>query len=179
MDKGELYRVALSYLGTYEYVPGSSEVRALDDVLTHTLRIAAAYGRWRWALKRAVLTLENGAADLPADFQEMEQCSLFRWEILGSQIIARDDRSRQTFEIVYTSSAWASECRLPDHSPEFCDGLALLLASKASVRINGNFNLAASLEERARNAFYRARLAEVRQQNSNDQGNQGKEVQHG
>ena len=176
MDKGELYRVALSYLGTYEYVPGSSEVRALDDVLTHSLRVAASYGRWRWALKRAVLTLENGAADLPADFQEMDRCSLYRWEILGSQIIARDDRSRQPFEIVYTSSAWASECSLPDHAPEFCEGLALLLASKASVRINGNFNLAAALEERARNAFYRARLAEVRQQNSNDQG---KEVQHG
>ena len=175
MDKGELYRIALSYLGTYEYVPGSPEARALDDVLIHTLRIAASYARWRWALKREKLHIKDGEAELPAGFLEMERCSLSQWEIIGTKLVSRSHRCTDA-EIVYVSEDWAQQCKLPRHAPIFCDGVALLLASKAAVRITGNYNLSAALENQAREKLYRARLSEVRQQNSNDQQ---KEVQHG
>lgn len=170
MDKGELYRMALAYLGTYEYVPGSAEVRALDDVCGHVLRQAGGYARWRWALRREVVQLDSdGAARLPGDFVEMERCSLSGWEVLGNEVVARDGSRCVPVELVFVSRAWADSCELPEHAPVFCEGCALLLAAKAAVRVTGNFNLAAALEERAREAFYRARLAEARQQSSNDQ----------
>ena len=165
MDRGELYRLALSYLGTYDYVPGSAAVNALDSVLSHVLLIAGGYARWRWALKRATLQIIDGSSRLPADFVEMDSCSLENWQIIADELVA-NSKTEGTAHIVYTSRAWADECLLPSNAPLFNEAVVLLLSAKAAVRVTGNYNLAAGLEDRAMKMFYRARLAEVRQINN-------------
>ncbi len=167
MDRGSLYKLALSYLGIADYVPGSAEEHALRDVEQHTLALASAYTPWRWAQRVATLSLTNGKADLPDDYLELRSCSLSQWELIGRSIVT--STSATSADIVYSSTAWADSLTIPDHQPLFAEGLALLLAAKAAVRISNSHQLAAALEQQANHAFYRAKLAEVRSVRSNDQ----------
>lgn len=167
MDRGNLYKLALTYLGTADYVPGSPEARALADVEQHVIALATAYTPWRWAQRTATLPLTNGAADLPADCLELRSCNLSRWELIGRTI--NTPTSATSADIVYTSTSWADTLTVPDHQPLFAEALALLLAAKAAVRITNSHQLAAQLEQQANHALYRAKLAEVRAVHSNDQ----------
>lgn len=167
MDRGNLYKLALTYLGTADYVPGSPEARALADVEQHVIALATAYTPWRWAQRVATLTLTDGSTALPADCLELRSCNLSQWELIGRTITTPTTASK--VQITYTSTAWADTLTIPDHHPLFAEALALLLAAKAAVRITNSHQLAAQLEQQANHALYRAKLAEVRAVHSNDQ----------
>lgn len=167
MDRGSLYKLALSYLGIADYVPGSAEENALRDVEQHVIALASAYTPWRWSLRPATLTLSGGKATLPDDCLELRSCSLSQWELIGRTITTSTGAT--SADIVYSSTSWADTLSVPDHQPLFAEGLALLLAAKSAVRIANSHQLAAALEQQANHAFYRAKLAEVRAIHSNDQ----------
>ena len=167
MDRGNLYKLALSYLGVADYVPDSAEARALSDVEQHVIALASAYTPWRWSQRAVTLPLANGRATLPPDCLELRSCSLSQWELIGRDIIT--STSATSADIVYSSTSWADTLSVPDHQPLFAEALALLLAAKSAVRITNSHQLAAQLEQQAHHALYRAKLAEVRAIHSNDQ----------
>jgi len=169
MDKGTLMRLAASYLGEAGCVAGTPMEEALEDCVQHAVSLALDYTHWDFALERAELSVVGGVVELPADCMEVRRVEgMERWRKQGRYLVPVDV---VPVEVVlwYKSSRLADTVMLPDDEPFFCEGVALLLAAKAAPRVSSNFNLSAGLEERAYKAFYRAKLKEARQADSNDQ----------
>ena len=170
MDKGTLYRLAASYLGEYCVKEDTSVYQALNDVVQHALGLALDYTSWPFALARVTLTPdEDGAFPLPADCLEIRGCSLSAYELIARKLYAKGFMERAHMTLTYKSSVLADTVCLPDYEPFFCEGCALLLASKAAPRVTSNMKLAQSLEQEAYVKLYRAKLKIVRSTASNDQ----------
>lgn len=168
MDRGALYKLALSYIGQGEYVPGSAQEAALRDIEQHAMAVCLAYTVWDWAKRTTTIRLADGVAKLPHDLLELVSCSLPSWEIIGDQLLATDKTAKEA-TLIYTSTSSADSLSLPHRQPLFYEAYALTLAAKAAPRITGNISLASNLEQKAREALYRAKLAQVRATHSNDQ----------
>lgn len=170
MDKGALYRMAASYLGEAECKAGTPVYAALDEVAQHAISLALDYTAWSFALARVELELESdGSVDLPSDCLEIRECSLPTYKLIGRTLYNTWGGGAATVTLVYKSSALADTVCLPDYAPFFCEGCALLVASKAAPRVNSRWDLAGDLESRAYQSLYRAKLKEARSTNSNDQ----------
>lgn len=167
MNQGELYVLAASYLGESVPSDGGAVKQAFDDVVQQCIRLALDYTSWEWANKKVTLPVVNGEVDLPADCLEIKRCSANNWEIIGRTLVIQDER--KDVEMVYKSDAWASQLALPDYEPYFCEGVALLLASKAAPRVTANLRLSGEMERMAYEKLYRAKLKLVRSTDSNDQ----------
>lgn len=170
MDKGTLYRLAASYLGEYCVKEDTAVHQALNDVAQHAVGLALDYTNWPFALARVTLAPDaDGAFPLPADCLEIRECSLPAYEVIGRKLYAKRSMERAGITLTYKSSVLADTLCLPDYEPFFCEGCALLLASKAAPRITSNMKLAQSLEQEAYAKLYRAKLKIVRSTASNDQ----------
>lgn len=170
MDKGTLYRLAASYLGEYCVKEDTAVHQALNDVAQHAVGLALDYTNWPFALARVTLAPDaDGAFPLPADCLEIRECSLSAYEVIGRKLYAKSGMERAMVTLTYKSSVLADTLCLPDYEPFFCEGCALLLASKAAPRITSSLKLAQSLEQEAYAKLYRAKLKIVRSTASNDQ----------
>lgn len=170
MDKGTLYRLAASYLGECCVKEDTAVYSALNDVAQHAIGLTLDYTNWPFALARVTLTPDaDGAYTLPADCLEIRECSLSAYEVIGRKLYAKGFMERAEVTLTYKSSVLADTLCLPDYEPFFCEGCALLLASKAAPRITSNLKLAQGLEQEAYDKLYRAKLKIVRSTASNDQ----------
>ncbi len=167
MDKGSLFTLALSYLGERAYVAGTPSAEACDAVAQHVIGMALDFYRWSFAQRRVVLDFSSGEALLPSDCLRVLRLALDRYERYDDLIVT-DDR-RAEVALVYSSNMMAQAVALPDSQPVFCEGVALLLASKLAPKLTGNFNLASALEQRAYGALDAARHKDAVQVDSNDQ----------
>lgn len=168
MDKGTFYRLAASYLGESEVKQGTAVARSFDDLSQHVVALALDYTDWQFA--HHITTLKADSAGnflLPIDCLEIRVCSLASWRVVGRLIVPTT--KTDTCEIEYKSSIIADTLALPEFEPLFCEGCALLLASKAAPRVTSNFTLAGNLEQAANEKLYRAKLKIARSQASNDQ----------
>lgn len=169
MDRGTLYRLAATYLGEAACEDGTPLRVALEDCVQQAVALALDHTHWDFALERLEVAVEEGAVQLPADCLEVREVQgMDRWRKRGRYLVNEGEPVKRVV-LWYKSNRIAQVVELPDEEPFFCEGVALLLAAKAAMRVTNSFNLAGELEKRAYGALYRAKLKEARQQDSNDQ----------
>lgn len=170
MDKGTLYRLALSRLGSSaSLVEGTPVFAALEDCAQQSVEFALDYSAWAFAEKGPlVLPLVDGVAELPGDCLELRGVSLARWRLVGRRIVSEVDGASDV-TIFYKSREIADTLALPDHEAVWCEACVLLVAAAVAGRVTGNANLGVQLEQQGVQLLYRAKLKEARAVSSNDQ----------
>lgn len=170
MDKGTLYRLALSKLGSKaQLVEGTPEFEALDECAQQAVAFALDYSAWDFAMKGPItLVLTEGRAVLPGDCIELREVSLPRWRKVDRYLISENAEAKEA-EIVYKSREISDAMALPDHEPLFCEACVSLVAGAIAGRVTGNANIGIELTRAGQELLYRARLKEARSTTSNDQ----------
>lgn len=170
MDKGTLYRLALSKLGSSaEIVEGTPEFAVLEACAQQAVAFALDYAAWNFATKGPlVLPLVGGVAQLPGDCLELREVQLERWKQVGRTIVA-EEASVSSVTIFYKSREISDMLALPDHEPVWCEAVVCLVAAAIAGRITGNANIGVQLQQMGTGLLYRAKLKEARAVSSNDQ----------
>lgn len=171
MDKGTLFRLALSKLGsTSDVVEGTPEFDALEACSQQAVALALDYAAWNFATKGPlVLPLEEGVAYLPGDCLELREVRLERWRQVGRTIVDESASPASSVTIFYKSREIADMLALPDHEPVWCEAVVYLVAAAIAGRITGNANIGTQMEQMGLGLLYRAKLKEARSVSSNDQ----------
>lgn len=171
MDKGTLYRLALSKLGSSEeIVEGTPVFDALEECSQQAVAFALDYAAWNFATKGPlVLPLVGGVAQLPGDCLELREVQLERWRQVGRCIVAEDATAASSVTIFYKSREISDTMALPDHEPVWCEAVVCLVAAAVAGRVTGNANVGLQLQQMGTGLLYRAKLKEARAVSSNDQ----------
>lgn len=167
MDRGTLYNLALAYIGEGANVPGTSVNEYLKSIDHHCVMMALEYQNWTFATRCCELVVKDGKAALPSDCLRMVSTTLPSFSLRQDGLSAPDCDG--TYELLYISRAMADGLELPDNQPAFCEGVALLMASKVAFRATSNYELANTLEQKAYQQLVQAKLKDARQCASNDQ----------
>ncbi len=168
MDKGDLFNLALSYLGDRAYKAGSPAAIACDAVGQHCIHLALDYARWTFATRRVVLPLVDRACELPTDCLRVQKVELPKFGIYGRTVVDLHGCNKEVV-LVYTSDEMAQTVSVPDNEPMFCEAVALLIAAKVAPRIACDLGIAQALEQRAYQQLAQAKYKDAVQVDSNDQ----------
>lgn len=170
MDKGTLYRLALSKLGSNaELVEGTPQFEALEECSQQAVAFALDYSAWDFATKGPIsLPLVDGEGVLPGDCLELRSVGLKNWKKIGRRIIS-DNKEDQSADIIYKSREISDTLALPDHEPLWCEAVVTLVAASVAGRVTGLKSAGHDLQQVGMQLLYRASLKEARQVSSNDQ----------
>lgn len=171
MDKGTLFRLALSKLGSSaDIVEGTPEYAALESCSQQAVALALDYAAWNFATKGPLgLPLTEGVAHLPGDCLELREVRLERWRQVGRTIVDESATAATSVTIFYKSREIADMLALPDHEPLWCEAVVCLVAGAIGGRITGNANIGLQLQQQGLALLSRAKLKESRSVGSNDQ----------
>ncbi len=168
MDKGSLFRLALSKLGsTAQLVEGSPEFKALEDCAQQAVALALDFNMWDFAQKRVSLPVVDGWAALPGDCIELREVGARTWRKVGRDIEVHGNTA--SVNVVYKSREISDAMALPDHEPVWCEAVVCLVAAAIAGRVTGNANIGMQLQQMGLGLLYRAKLKEARSVSSNDQ----------
>lgn len=171
MDKGTLYRLALSKIGSSaDIVEGTPEFAVLEACTQQAVAFALDYAAWNFATKGpVVLPLVGGVAYLPGDCLELRVVRLDKWRQVGRCIVSEGDEHPATVTVFYKSREISDTLSLPDHEPVWCEAVVCLVAAAIAGRITGDAKVGVQLQQMGTGMLYRAKLKEARAVSSNDQ----------
>lgn len=175
MDRGSVYRFALSRIGEQEFKEGTPTARACERWYLFVLRRAAARYNWTFSKVTETLKKEESVEDgfnrfpyplgclkitrfLTAAGREVSEPRLF-----ADGIYVPADECPEVLRVEYQSDLTALKGELPDRCPEFCDGVICLLASRLAMELTSHAQLAEALAVEAERHFAGA-IATDRQQ---------------
>lgn len=182
MDRATIYQLALLKLGNYEYEEGSPPALACERLYPHVMRMANAWYDWSFCNVRKVLEGDKkkdyGGGRwlyaLPAGCLKLKKVLTYdgHKKIREPELVARGltvgDDGADGVMVDYQADLVGTAGELPDMNPEFCEGVAALLASNLALNITGRYDLGKNLKEETRQYFSRAIAHDKQQDWSND-----------
>lgn len=171
MDKTTLFNLSLSLVGESRYVAESGVVSPCELWFSTVLREAAVRHNWSFSRKLVKLSRQqDGTYHLPDDCMNImffrDDCGLCpaRLTVIDRKI--HTDMTGQA-TLVYQSSNIIDSQQLPDDSPEFCTGVAYLLAARIARTVTGTHDSAEFCESMAEMQFLKAITRDAQQEASN------------
>lgn len=171
MDKTTLFNLALSLVGESRYVADSGVVSPCELWFPTVLREAGV--RHNWSFSRKLITLSrqsDGTYHLPSDcmnilfFRDSDGLPPARLVVIDRKVHT-DMAGPAT--LIYQSCNIIDSQELPDDSPEFCTGVAYLLAARIARTVTGSHDSAEFCESMAEMQFLKAITRDAQQEASN------------
>lgn len=171
MDKTTVFNLALSLIGESRYVADSGVVNPCELWFPTVLREAGVRHNWTFTRKITTLTRQtDGTYHLPSDCMNI----MYLRDSSGmrpSRLTVIDRKCHTDLSgvatLVYQSSSIIDSQELPDDSPEFCTGVAYLLAARIARAVTGTHDSAEFCEQMAEVQFLKAITRDAQQEASN------------